>query len=132
MTITSSVPYDPNQFAHTQIPNTFVNQPQQGILEERASKKVQFARPLQQQQPPSSSKTLLTTTQSWPEPSAVTNDTFLLSTRQESSSNRQSLHRSVMPTASTQASQQKPIYVGIDHKATLAERGQTKASKRHQ
>jgi hypothetical protein len=54
--------------------------------------------------------------------------------RQEPLSTRQSGHRTIIPTSnisSSHASVQKPIYVGIDHRATLAERGQTTTHKHH-
>jgi len=131
MTTTSNIPYDPNQYIHTKIPNTFMNQSQQVILDERSSKKVQFARPIEQQTP---SKIPLTNAQSWHEQSVTNNDMSVSATKQEPVLTRQSVHRSVMPKTNTLLTQvpiQKPIYVGIDHRATLAERGQTTANKRH-
>ena len=128
---TSNMPYDPHQYAHNHMSNTFINQSQQ-MLDERPSKKVQFAHPIQQRG--SSIKTPLTNAQSWHDLSSANNDMTNSITRQEPVLSRQTIHRSVMPISdpsSTQVSQQKPIYVGIDYRATLAERGQATAPKRH-
>jgi hypothetical protein len=128
---TSNIPYDPHQYAHNHMSNTFINRSQQ-MLDERPSKKVQFAHPIQQRG--SSMKAPLTSAQSWHDISPANNDMTNSITRQEPISDRQTIHRSVMPISdpsSSQVSQQKPIYVGIDYKATLAERGQATAPKRH-
>jgi hypothetical protein len=134
MTNGSNNQYDPNLYVRDHPSNTFLNPLQQASLEERPSKKVQFAHPLQhQQQAPT--KNPLTSTQSWHEPSVTHNDTSSPKiTMQEPALNRQSIHRSGVAASNTSAGQvsiQKPIYVGIDHKATLAERGQTSSNKRH-
>ncbi|CAF2344076.1 unnamed protein product [Rotaria sp. Silwood2] len=131
MATPSNIPYDHNQYVHTQMLNTSISQAQQVTSEERPSKKVQFARPIQ---PGVSSKNPLTSTQSWHDHNATTNDLSAPITRQDPSSNRQPMHRSQLLTSNTSSTQpvvQKPIYVGIDHKATLAERGQRTATKRH-
>jgi hypothetical protein len=131
ITTASSIAYDLNQYTHNQIPKTFNNQSQQVPFEERPSKKVQFARQIQQQGSP---KIPLTGTQSWHEPSSTNNDLSGTIMRQEPLSTRQSGHRTIIPTSnisSSHASVQKPIYVGIDHRATLAERGQTTTHKHH-
>jgi hypothetical protein len=131
MGTTPNIPYDPYQYVHVQIPNTFMNQSQQIMLEERPSKKVQFARPIEQQVP---SKNPLNSTLSWHEPSVTNTDVSTSTTRQDPVLTRQTVHRSLVPKTSislTSASMQKPIYVGIDHRATLAERGQTTANKHH-
>ncbi|CAF0896940.1 unnamed protein product [Rotaria sordida] len=131
MTTSSNMSYDPNHYAHTQMQSTSINQGQQVISDERPSKKVQFARPIQQGAP---SKSLLTSTQSWHDPSITTNDLSVSITRQDLLSNRQPAHRSqlaVSNTSSAHPTVQKPIYVGIDHKATLAERGQRTANQHH-
>jgi hypothetical protein len=129
---TSNMSYDPNQYVYNQMSNTFLNQHPQPVVEERPSKKVQFARSTQQQP---LFKAPLTSTQSWHESSATTNDISTSTNRQEPVLSRQSVHRSAMPISdlsSTQASIQKPIYVGIDYKATLAERGQSTTNERQQ
>jgi hypothetical protein len=108
MTTPSNIPYDSNQY-------------QQVPPEERQSKKVQFGHPIQQQ---IVSKNPLTSTQSWHEPSITNNDVSTPTTRQEPVITR----RTVMPKTNTSLAPvrvEKPIYVGIDHRATLAERGQT-------
>ena len=125
---------------HPQIPPqynydyTYIPQPASIPAEERPSKKVQFARPIEQK---ISSNIPLTATNSWHEPSLTnTHEITNVSGRQESSLSKSFLHQSTVPTKtntsmSSAASVQKPIYVSIDHRATLAERGQTKADKRH-
>ncbi|UJR28107.1 hypothetical protein I4U23_009362 [Adineta vaga] len=134
---TSSINYDINNYMPTQISTTINNQTQQILAEERLSKKVQFARAMQQQQQQQQqifSKNPLTNTQSWHESSPTNIDISTLSARQEQISNRQNLNRSAMPASNSSTNQvtvQKPIYVGIDHKATLAERGQTTTHRRH-
>ena len=116
VTTQSTMQYDPNQYIHN---STYPNQSQ----DERPSKKVQFARPIQQH---ITSNKPLTSTQSWHETSIANIDVSTSTGRQEPILSKPS---AVILRAST--SVQKPIYVGIDHRATLAERGQTKASKRH-
>jgi hypothetical protein len=119
-TAKSTMLYDPNQY----IPNQF----QSNTQDERPSKKVQFARPIQQQI--TSNKPLLGT-QSWHE-STVTNIDVSTSTgRQEPVLSKPSVSALKTNTSLAIEPLQKPIYVGIDHRATLAERGQTKAVKRH-
>ncbi|CAF1036875.1 unnamed protein product [Rotaria magnacalcarata] len=126
----SNIPYDPIQYIPNQMHNSSINQAQQMLPDERSSRKVQFARTVQQGTP---SKAPLSSTQSWHEPSATTNDLSVSISHQDSTLTRQTIHRSVQSTANTssaQAAVEKPIYVGIDHRATLAERGQRNASKR--
>ena len=116
------------QYDHT-IPA--IDQPQQIVLEERLSKRVKFAQPLQQTV---ASKSPLTHTQSWSESTATTNDTSMSTTQQEILSNKLDTHRlgaSVRNTSLNQAARGKPIYITIDHQATLAERDQRKAQKLH-
>lgn len=100
-------------------------------IEERPSKKVQFARPIEQK---IISTIPLTATHSWHEPSLT--NTHEIANRQDLSTNKSSVHPSMLPTKTnvtvpSAAVVQKPIYVSIDHRATLAERGQTKADKHH-
>lgn len=131
MTTTSNIPYDPNQYMQRQLPNSFINQPQQVVVDERPSKKVQFARPIEQQ---TVTRSPIAATQSWHEPSVTTTDVSTSTTRQDPVLNRQSVHRPLVPKTNTVLAQipiEKPIYVGIDHRATLAERGQTTAHKHH-
>ncbi|CAF3629471.1 unnamed protein product [Rotaria socialis] len=126
----SNMPYDPQQYISNQMHSSSMNQAQSMLPDERSSKKVQFARTVQQGPP---SKTPLSSTQSWHEPSATTNDLSVSMSNQDSILTRQSVHRSVQSTSNTspaQAAVEKPIYVGIDHRATLAERVQRNASKR--
>ena len=99
------------------------------IPEERPSKKVQFSSSNQQQQ--TSAFKPLTNTQSWHESSDVSAQT---TGKHVPLSNRSSLPRTsvVMPkTLSTRPTIEKPIYIGVDFQATLAERGQTNSSKRN-
>jgi hypothetical protein len=120
ITAKPTMSYDPNQYIHN---NTFPNQ----FQEERTSKKVQFARPIQQQI--TSSKPLVRT-HSWHETSITNIDTSTSTGRQEPILSKPSTAIQKTNVSSSIASIQKPIYVGIDHRATLAERGQTKAIKR--
>lgn len=130
---TSAIPYDPNQYGHMQNINPFMSQSQQMTMEDRPSKKVQFARPLDNQS--SSFRNPLTGTQSYNEISTTnTTDVSTTSSRPEPIITRQSAHRPIVPKTAipmTQIPLEKPIYVGIDHRATLAERGQITAHKHH-
>ena len=111
--------YNPNQFSHGQFSNTINNQPQPIKLQERPSKKVQFSPSCELQQR-SSLKSLNTTNDvSVPPP---TKKPIPLS-------NKLSTHRSTAVVAPATSSVQKPIYVSIDYKATLAERSQTVPNK---
>jgi hypothetical protein len=95
------------------------------IPEDRTSKKVQFFSSQQ-----TSAFKPLTNTQSLhdlADMSVPTTKSMLLTKR---SSVPQSIP-DISKTSSTQVPVGKPIYVGIDHRATLAERGQTVAHKRH-
>lgn len=127
----SNLSYDPNQYNHTTSRGSgSMNQSQQIVSEERPSKKVQFA-PTTRQAP--LSKAPLSGTQSWHDIPGTNNDTSVLIPRQDTLISRQSMHRpaaSVTNVSSTQPTVEKPIYVGIDHRATLAERGQRTAHKR--
>ncbi|CAF3368651.1 unnamed protein product [Rotaria sp. Silwood1] len=130
MTTPSNMSYDPNQYIHAQMPSTSISQVQQVIPEERSSKQVQFSRPTQQGALPNN---LSTNTQSRYDQSITTNDLSVSIPRQDISLNKQPMQRSHLPTSNTSLTQttvEKPIYVGIDHKATLAERGQKTANKR--
>jgi hypothetical protein len=116
MATMSNISYDPNQFIHAQTSN---NQSQPVIFENASPKKIRFA-PSHHQQGTSVKKPL-TGTQSWHELSITTNDTP--TTRPIST-----MHGSITTMANTKPSAPKPIYVDIDHRATLAERGQTTAT----
>jgi hypothetical protein len=121
ITTQPNMSYDPNQYIHN---STYPNQSQ----DERPSKKVQFARPIQQQ---ITSSKPLTNTQSWHEASITNIDASTSTGRQEQVFSKPSAVVSRANTSIPVTSAQKPIYVGIDHRATLAERGQRKAIKRH-
>jgi hypothetical protein len=122
-----------NQYNDAQIPNMIDNKSKIVVPEERPSKKVQFFSSIQQQQQQQQTPALkpLVSTRSWHEFSNMYGPTTIKSMPL---SNKSSIPRStaVLPKMSpTQTPVEKPIYVGIDHKATLAERGQTVAHKRH-
>ncbi|CAF0962441.1 unnamed protein product [Adineta ricciae] len=128
MTTAPNMNYEYNQYIST----TMDAQSQQMMAEERLSKKLQLARAAQQQSLP---KTPLANTQSWHEPSSANYEISSTPPRQEHVPHRQVLHRAGVPVSNSTTNQtapQKPIYVGIDHKATLAERGQTTTHRRHQ
>jgi len=135
MTPPYNIPYMPNQYNHTQIPNTINNKSKTVISDERPSKKVQFSTSHKQQQ--TSTLKPLINTQSWHESTIKTSDTYapkITTTKLVPLSNRSSIPQStaVIPKiSSAQTPVEKAIYVGIDYKATLAERGQTVANKRH-
>jgi hypothetical protein len=128
-----NIPYDPNQHVHAPVSNTISNHSPVITREERLPKKVQFLTPLIQQQTPPSKP--LSSTQSLHELN-VTNSKMPLpiATQPVRLSKRASAPRpsTVMRNPSpAPASLPKPIYIGIDHQATLAERGETIANKRH-
>lgn len=130
----STLSHIPPQYNHDY---TYFNPPPSVPVEERPSKKVQFARPIERKIS-SSSNNPLTATQSWHEPSLTnTSDAAVVPTKQETLLAKTSLHHSGMPTKThtsmppATTAVQKPIYVSIDHRATLAERGQIKAGNRH-
>jgi hypothetical protein len=135
MTPPYNIPYMPNQYNHNKTSNTINNQSKTVISDERPSKKVQFSTSHQQQQ--TSTLKPLINTQSWHESNIKTNDTSAptaTTTKRVPLSNRSSTPQStaVIPKiSSAQTPVEKAIYVGIDYKATLAERGQTVANKRH-
>jgi hypothetical protein len=115
MTPSYNISYDPNQYNHAQISKTMKQ-------EERPSKKVHFS-PSIQQQPPALKP--LSSTQSWQNINVTPTN---ISVPKKSMPLSNKLSTTVEPNTS---SVQKPIYVTIDHKATLAERGQTTANKHH-
>ena len=126
---TSNMSYDPNQYIYS---NPFFNQSQPVTVEERSVKRVIFANPIQQQ---ITSNKHLTNTHSWHETSAKNNDPSASLARHDPVSNRQTVHQSMIPSKTkiplSSTSVQRAVYLGIDHRATLAERGQTTANKRH-
>mgnify|MGYP001081608487 FL=1 len=129
----TSISYDPNQYLYNNTNKLILNQTQQVPQDETLVRKVQFAHPIQQQM---SAKKPLTNTQSWHETTPVTNTDLNNNgfAKQEAIPNRPSLHRSGATSKSTtilsNSSIEKPIYVDIDHRATLAGRGQTTAHRR--
>jgi len=124
--------YIQNQFNQAQIPDTINNQSKAIIPEERPSKKVQFSasnQHHQQQQQQRSNFKPLTNTQSWHESSDMSAP---LATKSLPLSTRSSLPRTSFVTPKTSSARtpiEKPIYIGVDFQATLAERGQTNANK---
>jgi len=129
MTPPYDMSYIPNQYNHGQIPNIINNQSKPIVPEERPSKKVQFSS-IQHEQKTSALKPLVST-HSWHESKDMPVST---TTKPIPLSNRSSLPRPAAPilkTSPTQIPKEKPIYVGIDYNATLAERSQTIANKRH-
>jgi hypothetical protein len=128
-----NIPYDPNQHVHAQVSNTISNQSPAVTHEERVPKKVQFVTPnIQKQKSPLQP---LSSTQSWHEhgvinakmPLPIATQPVRLS-KQSSAPRPSTVMRNPSPAP---ASVPKPIYIGIDHQATLAERGVIIANKRH-
>lgn len=137
MSTAPNVSYNPNQYGQMPLHTVFHNQLPHGAIDDRPSKKVQFLHQPQNQasQQHTISRSALGATQSWHEPSVNSKDAPMLTTKPESNMNSQFMNQSVtiLPLPSSfQASTlvPKPIYVGIDHGATLAERGQTVGHKR--
>jgi hypothetical protein len=129
---TQSISYDYNQYSQPSISTPFSNQSTQIINDERPSKKVQFAYPMPHQtlQTQVTQRHPLTTTQSWHESSVTNSDTSQLAiARSNAVVNNQLTHRAIqsIPTSlsQVQVATPKPIYVSIDHRATIAERGQS-------
>ena len=98
--------------------------------EPRNSKKNQSSRQVLQQQ---STRNPLQTTQSWQESAPINNEFQSTAVRPELNNNQNRLlHRPfVAIPASISAPMQKPIYVGIDHDATVAERTSKTLKKRN-
>jgi hypothetical protein len=132
MTPSYNMPYITNQYDHDQIPNIINNQSKPIVTEERPSKRVQFATSKQQQQQTSALKPLVNT-HSW-HPSNDMSVPITTTKKPIPLSNKSSLPRpaaSMVKISPTQIPVEKPIYVGIDYEATLAERSQTNTNKRH-
>ncbi|CAF1156262.1 unnamed protein product [Adineta steineri] len=144
-----NMPYDPNQYMHNQFSNSMNNQLSSSMGNQsprlasdgRVPKRVHFSslHPEQQQQQQQQQQPMplkpLTNAHSWHETNTTAFATSTSTgTKPMRLSNRSSSSRpSVVkrrPTP-TQVPVQKPIYVGVDHQATLAERGQIIANTHH-
>ena len=109
----SQIQFDPTQYAHP------------ALSEERPLKKVQFVP--SDRSSARESRRPLATTQSWHEPTATGQILPVRTSKSEPLSARRSVIGAVAVVPSTPAHPaEKSIYVHIDHKATLALRGQTR------
>ena len=110
---TPQIQFDPTTYA------------QPVMSEERPLRKVQFAAP--DRSSARESRRPLATTQSWHEPSAASHIVPVRTSRSEPLSARRSVIGAIAAVPSTPLNPvEKSIYVDIDHKATLAVRGQTR------
>ena len=137
MSTAPNASYDPSQYGQMPLPTAFHNPAPHGASDDRSSRKVHFVHQPQHQAPQQHtiSRSALGATQSWHEPSVNSKDTPILTKKHDSNMNSQFMNQSVtiLPLPSSfqaTTSVPKPIYVGIDHGATLAERGQTVGHKR--
>lgn len=126
MTTSYNIPYMPDQYNHTPIPNIINDQSKTVMSEERPSNKIQSTSFQQRQTTPLKP---LVNTHSWHESNNMITPRKT-TTKPDRLSNRSSVARLTSTSPKTRTPVEKPIYVGIDHKATLAERGQAVAQKR--
>ncbi|CAF0875489.1 unnamed protein product [Adineta ricciae] len=130
-----NIAYDPNHQLQPQISTTLGDNSPKVKAGERSPKRVHFApTPSSQLAEPIPMKPL-TNTQSWHEPRSMTSapSRGAPQIKPERLSNRSSVPRSSTNShkpAPAQTPVQKPIYVGIDHQATLIERSKRLVNKR--
>ncbi|UJR21333.1 hypothetical protein I4U23_024427 [Adineta vaga] len=128
-----NIPYDPNQQLHPQFSNTINENSPRLKFGERSPKKVHFA-PTPSPTSQIVSMKPLTNAHSWHESHpSMSNPSDSVINKPMRLSNRSSAPRSSTNSrkiVSSQASVAKPIYIGIDHQATLAERSKRTVHKR--